>query len=131
MENKKKKMDLIYSSDDENKGDGFDTLKVNEKFKERYEYNQRRTLLEQGKLKYGDKVLNAPDAPEVEESSSSDDDSDAELLNPRVEKKFLEVLSAIRSNDPKLLVDKPLFDDDDFDESKGRKTSTKKMTLKD
>ena len=41
------------------------------------------------------------------------------------------MLSAIRSNDPKLKVDKPLFNDEDFDETKGRKESKKKLTLKD
>ena len=86
---------------------GFDTLKINEKFKARYEHNERRKELEKGKLKHGD-LLNL-DARQESESSSSEDDSDAELLNPTVEKKFLATLTAIRNNDPKLKEDKPVF----------------------
>ena len=71
-------------------------------------------------------------------SSSSEEDSDAELLNPQVEAKFLQLVEAIRRNDPTLKEsDKPHFDDKDFDDVKrgdssaadGRKT--KAMTLKD
>ena len=36
--------------------DDFDTLKINTAFAERFEHNQRRKLLEQGKLKYGDRL---------------------------------------------------------------------------
>ena len=73
-----------------------------------------------------------------ESSSSSEEDSDAELLNPQVEAKFLQLVEAIRRNDPTLKEsDKPHFDDKDFDDVKrgdstaadGRKT--KAMTLKD
>ena len=71
-------------------------------------------MIEQGKLKYGD-VLNQ-DENQESESSSSEDDSDAELLNPVVEQKFLQALTAIRTNDPKLKTDKPLFDDADFED---------------
>ena len=69
-----------------------------------------------------------------ESSSSSEEDSDAELLNPTVEKKFLQLMEAIRTNDPKLTAtDKPHFDDADFDEQKGVKSKQSKplMTLKD
>ena len=91
-----------FAKDDQN------TLKINSAFAERYEYNERRKLLEKGKLKYGDKLMSsgrdgALEEGELEsESSSSEDDSEAELLNPTVEKKFLQVMAAIRANDPKL-----------------------------
>jgi protein KRI1 len=66
------------------------------------------------------------------ESSSSDDDSDAELLNPLVDKKIFEVLNAIKNNDPKLLKEeKPLFDDEDFEKGQSREKSAKAFTLKD
>ncbi len=79
-------------------------MKINDAFAQRYEYNERRKLLEKGKLKYGDKLLGDGNEGEDGEasSSSSEDDSDAELLNPTVEKKFLQVMTAIRTNDPKL-----------------------------
>ena len=52
-------------------------------------------------------------------SSSSEDDSDADLINPNVEKKFIEVLTAIRNNDPKLMKiaeDDHIFKDEDFED---------------
>ena len=72
-------------------------------------------------------------------SSSSEEDSDAELLNPQVEAKFLQIVEAIRRNDPKLKEsDKPLFDDEDFEDVKKGNSSAaadgskiKAMTLKD
>ena len=85
---------------------GINTLKINEKFAQRHEYNERRKILEKNK----DRIYEAS-----ESSSSSEEDSDAELLNPTVEKKFLQLVEAIRRNDPQLKQsDKPLFDDDDF-----------------
>ena len=121
----------ISGGDFGEKPDGFDTLKINKDFASRFEHNAKRKFLEKGKAKYG-KDLDAPFSSS--ESSSSEDDSDAELLNPRVEKKFLEVLTAIRTNDPKLKkTDKPLFEDADF-ESDGKtekKKTDKAFTLKD
>ena len=109
--------------------EAFDDFKINEAFKARYEHNERRKLLEKGKLKYGDALNGQPES----ESSSSEDDSDAELLNPQVEKKFLEVLTAIRNNDPKLKeVEKPIFEDNDFEKGgKGERKKDKAFTLKD
>ena len=132
-----------FSKDDQN------TLKINSAFAERYEYNERRKLLEKGKLKYGDKLMSsgrdgALEEGELEsESSSSEDDSEAELLNPTVEKKFLQVMAAIRANDPKLKNQETnFFDDKDFEKGSGGKVwagesegrlakRDKKMTLKD
>ena len=77
-------LDLLCDSDSAAEQNGIDdTLKVNEAFKSRYEYNERRKLLEMGKNKFG-AALDVDGKLEVE-SSSSEDDSDAELLNPRVE----------------------------------------------
>ena len=96
-------------------GQGFDTLKINRGFAECFDHNERPKLLDQGKLKYGDRLKdNAEETPS--ESSSSEDESEPELLNPKVEKKFMQVLQAIRNKDPKLLIDKPLFNDEDFDD---------------
>ena len=36
--------------------DAIDNFKINEAFKARYEHNERRKLLEKGKLKYGDSL---------------------------------------------------------------------------
>ena len=116
------------SGSDSERSDNFDTLKINENFASKYEHNAKRKLLEQGRAKYGD---NFDKNIDESESSSSEDDSDAELLNPRVEQKFLEVLTAIK-NDPKklLAMDKPVFEDEDFD-MEAKKKADKPMFLKD
>ena len=123
---------MSSSGSESDRGDDFDTLKINEGFAARFEHNAKRKLLEKGKAKYGE---NFERAEESSESSSSEDDSEAELLNPRVEQKFLEVLTTIK-NDPKKLLslDKPIFDDDDFEEGgagPSKKKSEKPLTLKD
>ncbi len=118
-------MDLL--SGDEGEQNNFDTLNVNEAFKARFEHNERRKHLERGKNMFGENLEDVQD-----HSSSSDDDSDAELLNPNVDIKILQVLNAIKNNDPKLKEEKPLFNDEDFEEGKGKsKGKTKAFTLKD
>ena len=64
--------------------------------------------------KYG-KLLT--EGAEESSSSSDDEDSEGELINQKVEQKFLEVLSAIRTNDPKLkeiAENDCIFKDEDF-----------------
>ena len=50
---------------------------------------------------YGPQALLSNDDEESLESSE-DEDSEAELINPKFEKKFIETLAMIKSNDPKL-----------------------------
>lgn len=110
--------------------EGFDSFKVNEDFKSKFEYKERRKHLEQGRLKYGD-MLNYGQEVESEESSSSDD-SEAELVNPKFEKKFLEVITKIRAKDKSIQETKgDLWKDDDFDDAPAPAEKDKKMTLKD
>jgi len=101
-------------------------------------------LLEQGRLKYGD-MLNEGDKEVSEsESSSSSDDSEAKFVNPKFEKKFLEVMTAIRESNPKVLtktgdnsIGEHLWKDDDFEYTEAdnkadkKKDKKDKMTLKD
>lgn len=109
--------------DGANQADGFN---INENFAKKFEYNKRRQLLEQGKLKYGDLLNEQPDAEDEEESeSSSSDDSVGELVNPKFEKKFFEVITAIRAGDPSVLtktgdnaVGEHVWKDEDFDDEK-------------
>lgn len=116
-----------------------DKLTINETFAKKFEYNKRRQLLEQGRLKYGD--LLEGDEQSSESESSSSDDSDGELVNAKFEKKFFEVITAIRAGDPSVLtktgdnaVGEPLWKDEDFEESSDGKLMEKKdrkVTLKD
>lgn len=82
---------LDFGEEDNN----FGAFKVNEQFKSKYEYNERRKHLEQGRLKYGDLL----EGDQESEESSSSDDSDAELVNEKFEKKFLDVITKIRNGD--------------------------------
>jgi len=103
----------------------------NKEFAAKFEHNRRREILDRAKQKYGD-VLDS-DASDV--SSSSEDDSDAELLNPKIEHKFIEVLTAIRANDPSIKLVKEedrMFRDKDFDRGvKDSKSKSKGHFLKD
>lgn len=91
-----------------------DTLKISKEFAEKYDYNKRRMMLDQAKEQYGQ------DLQGLEESSSSEDDSEAELINPKFEKKFFQLLTDIKNKDPKLKEIKEsdrVFSDDDFEQS--------------
>ena len=112
--------------------DDFDKFNINEEFAKRFEHNKRREILQKGQQKYG-KLLTGDN---MESSSSSDDeDSEGELINQTVEKKFIEVLAAIRTNDPKLkqiAEDDCIFKDEDFQEKEVKtQKKDKGMTLKD
>lgn len=71
------------------------------------------------------------------ESSSSDEeeeeDSEGELINANVEKKFLETIAMIRSNDPKLKeAQGELFKDEDFEQEENVASKAgQKLTYKD
>ena len=108
---------------------------INEDFKKKFEYNKRRQLLEQGRLKYGDLVSGSS---QESEESSSEDDSEAEMVGPKFEKKWLKMMTAIRESDPSVLtktgdnaVGERLWRDTDFDSKAKEQAKSKKMTLKD
>jgi protein KRI1 len=79
-------------------------FKINEEFARKFEHNKRRELLDKAKEKYGERALLDIPNQEGEGSGSEDEDEDddGELINATVEKKFLETIAMIRSNDPKL-----------------------------
>ena len=95
-------------------------MKINTEFARKFEHNKRRELLEQGREKYGDKALREDNekggSDDDESESEEDEDEEADLINPHFEKKFLETLTMIRNNDPKLKdIKEDLFKDEDFD----------------
>lgn len=90
-------------------------------------------MLEQGKLKYGDLL----DKDEESSETSSEDDSEGELINETFETKFLEVITAIRAGDPSVLtktgdnaIGEMVWKDEDF-VAKPIVKKDKKVTLKD
>ena len=101
-------------------------LKVNQKFKRQFEHNERRKLMDRTKAKYGADALLSGD-----ESSSSSDDSQAELINPAVEDKFKETMAKLHQNDEDFIKGEgEVFKDELFDQEVELKQKEKKMTLK-
>lgn len=92
----------------------------------------RREHLEKGVQKYGELALMAGDE---DQSSSSEDDEEAILLNPKLERKFLDTLAKIRTNDPTMKnLEGELFNDSDFEEDDQplpKKKKDKPLTYKD
>lgn len=101
-------------------------FKINEKFAQKFEHNKRRQLMDKAEQKFGKEVLEASS-----EESSEDEDEDADLLNPKVEKKFIEMLTMIKKNDPKLKEINEIFKDEDFEEEASKNKKGKVITYKD
>jgi protein KRI1 len=76
-------------------------------------------------------LLDLGDADDQEESEEEEEEDDeGELINAAVEKKFLETIAMIRSNDPKLKQTQgELFKDEDFEETAGRQKESSKPLL--
>jgi len=102
------KQDLFGDEDAADHG-----FKVNEEFAKRFDHNKRREMLDRAKDKYGENL----DLLDEASSSSSEDDSEAELINPRFEAKFFKLLTDIRKNNPQLKEEKEVFSDNDFEVS--------------
>ena len=116
----------------EQEADNFTKFSINKGFKDRYEHNERRKFLEQGKLKYGD-LIHGDD--EESSESESDEDSQGDLITDKVQSKTLQTLLAIRKGDKSILEQAnggTIFVDDDFEEpEQSLKEKSKKFTLKD
>jgi len=121
MSTKKK---VLFGEDHPIEGD----LKINPDFARRFEHNKRRELLD--KAKDFHLLSDASDS----EASVEEEDDDGALINANVEKKFLETIAMIRSNDPKLkAVEGEVFRDEDFESGDDREERVvhKKLTYKD
>lgn len=90
--------------------DDGNAFQINTEFARKFEHNKRRELLDKAK---GQDLLNSDS-----ESSVEEEDDDGTLINANVEKKFLETIAMIRSNDPKLKeVEGEVFRDEDFEDN--------------
>lgn len=126
----KSKQDVLFGDDDK-KGskDDINSLKINEDFAKKFEHNKRRELLEKGQDKYGKALI---EGEKEESSSEEEEDDEGELINQKVEEKFLQTIAMIRSNDPKMKeVKEDLFVDEDFEEDQVKSKTSKKLTYKD
>lgn len=105
------------------------TLSINKDFKSKFEYEQRRRILDQVKEKYGNN-LKSPSSS----SASESEDSDAEFVNPQVMTKFVDVISSLKDKNKKqelLSTNKAFFEEEDFKETKKNKTAKPSYTVKD
>ncbi|KAK9242173.1 KRI1-like family C-terminal-domain-containing protein [Lipomyces tetrasporus] len=87
-------------SDDDEDDDGKDdeiTLTINEAYKKRFDHNKEREELQrlQEKVKRGE--LGDDDA---ESSTSEEEDEEADLLTDDIDRRIIEVVEALRRNDP-------------------------------
>lgn len=73
-------------------------LNVNEKFKEKFEHNERRKHLHKAEEKYGKAAVEAGEAFSSSEDESSGIDEDA-IANQAEELKFIETIAKIRAGD--------------------------------
>ena len=129
---KEKKKELLVSEKNEEK-DG-DFLKINEEFAKKFTYMKKRQALEKAKTKFGKDFMNIEDPSEDSEEDMSED-SDGELINPKVMSKFLETYIKLKDDKmvKELLEDKKeIFEDDDFKFEKEKKHKNKpEYTVKD
>jgi protein KRI1 len=111
-------------------------LKINKEYADRHQYNEKRKELEKIKEKYGTNPENW--GSEEDASSSSEEDSDAELMTTKAQSKVLNLLASIQNKDKHaelLKHEGEYFNDSDFEEndekSKKRHKKEKKITYKD
>ena len=94
--------------------ENIDTLTINKDYKERFQHNKKRQLIEKGKF-----VRDRKEESESESDSSEDvsEDSEGELDNDIVRDKFIDTLLKLKDENEtkKLLQEKtPIFTDEDF-----------------
>ncbi|KAL4456193.1 hypothetical protein ABPG74_014154 [Tetrahymena malaccensis] len=107
-------------------------LKVNKKYAQNFEKKIQRQLIDKAKAMYGaDYEKKLAEEQDDDESSDVEEDSDGELLNEKVNDKFIETLAKIRLKDPSIYKnDKKFFKEKDFEVDQNGKKSSKneKMT---
>jgi len=98
-------------------------LQVNEKFAEAYEARKRKQALDKAKEQGLDDLSG-------DESSSSDEDSDAELLTKKLSMQVAQTIHAIRSKDPSIYSDKTSFFDEDSDSEEDEEQAAERQRKK-
>lgn len=111
-------------------------LQINKIFASKYDYNQKRKHIENLEQKYGKDAAAEPEGDDdYDESEDESDDSDAVLLTNKAERKYMELIARIKSNDKTLHEgDADYFKESDFEESEDDNRGTKqgkKVTYRD
>ncbi|KAF2711069.1 Krr1-domain-containing protein [Pleomassaria siparia CBS 279.74] len=130
-----KKVKLLDHSDDEpdsDQEDGGISLKVNEEYARRFEYNNKRAE----KHRLEEKYANAKGGEESEEDSEDgvEEDDDGELATENLDAEISATLQALRSKDPRVYDSTVTFYQPIDEEGEDGTTTTKKakaLTLRD
>ena len=114
-------------------------LKINEKYAKRFEYNKKRETLEKATKKFGENAIFQRNDEDDSENDVSED-SDAELINPKVMEKFISTMVMLQDDKgAKELLETidPVFNEEDFEDlnpkesiRKENKVTVKEMILK-
>lgn len=131
---KSKAKQLLVSNEsyaDSGSASNLNTLTVNQDFKKKFEFNERRKILENAKSKFGKELLSAS-----ESSESESEDSSAELINSNVMEKFIKTYVGLKDKNKDILpppVDDKgyIFNDKDFETTKSKPSKKKEYTVKD
>ncbi|KAK9328466.1 KRI1-like family C-terminal-domain-containing protein [Lipomyces starkeyi] len=98
-------------SDDEDDDDEL-SLTINEAYKKRFDHNKEREELQRLQEKFNRGEL---DGDDEESSTSEEEDEEADLLTEDIDRRIVEVVNALRRNDPDVVKNPNVrfFDDDD------------------
>ena len=112
-----------------------DVLNINEKFAKRFEFNKKREYLEKATKKFGEKAIFDKNQDEDDSENNESEDSDAELINPKVMEKFISTMIMLQDDkgaQELLKTNDHLFKEEDFDDLKKKEISNKedKLTVK-
>ena len=100
-------------------------LTVNKSFAESFDRRKRREEIQKAKEKARELGIDLEQGEE--ESSSTSEDEDAELLNDKVDAKFFKLLTLIKRKDPRLKDEQfHMFSDSDFEEEEDVPKTKKK-----
>ena len=102
----------MYDSD--SSSDSEDGFRINQEYAEKYDKWRQKEELQKLKDKYGDI------SDDRDESSSESEDEDAEALTNKLEKEWLQTLSALKHRDPKIYDKNTTFYADSSSDSEGK-----------
>lgn len=108
-------------------------LVINEAYAKKFDDLKRKEAMDRAKEKYGQNYFFHSES-ENNQSDSESEDSRADLLNDKVLEKFVDTIVKLQDNDKvKELVgmEKPIFEEEDFEMKKEKKKEKKAFTIKD
>ncbi|KAK9374344.1 KRI1-like family C-terminal-domain-containing protein [Lipomyces chichibuensis] len=102
----------MLSDDEDDDKDEELTLTINEAYKKRFDHNKEREELQRLQEKFNRGEL---DGDDEESSSSEEEDEEADLLTEDIDQRIVEVVNALRRNDPNIIKNSNVKFFDDID----------------